>query len=120
MDVEEHQAIGGAAPKIAFEIATQTEDGWLQSEVKLRLRAEKEKRKSLDVSTETEEEEAGEFIMITCNKCDRSSLSSAAEHYEKITDDVSIFKKIHFQEDTLRSSNKTHRVFPQVVRRLAT
>jgi hypothetical protein len=26
--------------------------------------------------------------MITCNKCDRSSLSSASEHYEKIADDT--------------------------------
>ncbi|KAI6197134.1 Ankyrin repeat protein [Aphelenchoides besseyi] len=34
--------------------------------------------------TETEEEEAGEFILITCSKCDRQPVDAAHEQYEKI------------------------------------
>ncbi|KAI1703405.1 ankyrin repeats (3 copies) domain-containing protein [Ditylenchus destructor] len=67
-------------------------EDWLKEEVTQRLAEEKaNKRKSVDKVTETDEEESNsdQFIMITCAKCDRtSSISSGAEPYEKITDDI--------------------------------
>ncbi|KAI1709562.1 KN motif domain-containing protein [Ditylenchus destructor] len=69
-------------------------EDWLKEEVTQRLAEEKaNKRKSVDKVTETDEEESNsdQFIMITCAKCDRtSSISSGAEPYEKITDDIAV------------------------------
>ncbi|KAI6194551.1 Ankyrin repeat protein [Aphelenchoides besseyi] len=72
-------------PKIVtMENETQTVNDWIMEEVRALMRAEKAERKSVDKKTETEEEEAGEFILITCSKCDRQPVDAAHEHYEKI------------------------------------
>lgn len=73
---------------------TQTEIDWLEAEVKEKIKADKAKRRSVDAITETEEEDSGEFIMITCSKCDRTEISPAGEHYEKILPEVYIFRSI--------------------------
>ncbi|KAI6197124.1 hypothetical protein M3Y94_01187700 [Aphelenchoides besseyi] len=70
-----------------MENETQTVNDWIMEEVRALMRAEKAERKSVDKKTETEEEEAGEFILITCSKCDRQPVDAAHEQYEKIRDD---------------------------------
>uniref|UniRef100_A0A7E4UMC9 ANK_REP_REGION domain-containing protein n=1 Tax=Panagrellus redivivus TaxID=6233 RepID=A0A7E4UMC9_PANRE len=66
---------------------TQTETDWIEDELRRRMKAERAERKSVDKITETEEDDTGEFIMITCSKCDSSNVAEATEHYEKIVDD---------------------------------
>lgn len=84
MATEPSTSIEEEASKNCQDLGTQTDKDWLDAEVKAKIKADKEKRKSVDAITETEEEEAGEFIMITCAKCDQTTISSASEHYEKI------------------------------------
>uniref|UniRef100_A0A914EKC8 Uncharacterized protein n=1 Tax=Acrobeloides nanus TaxID=290746 RepID=A0A914EKC8_9BILA len=86
---------------------TQTNNDWLDVEVKAKIKADKEKRKSVDAITETEEEEAGEFIMITCAKCDRTSISNASEHYEKILE-----KDDEYTQCPLQTEEILHDVLP--------
>ena len=82
-------------------IETQTDDDWIEVEIQKRIQAEKAERKSVDKITETEEEDAGEFIMITCTKCEQSSLSSGHEHYEKILETENDAESNQTQTDSI-------------------
>uniref|UniRef100_A0AC35F2J8 Uncharacterized protein n=1 Tax=Panagrolaimus sp. PS1159 TaxID=55785 RepID=A0AC35F2J8_9BILA len=75
-----------AVKKESTTIETQTDNEWVEEEIERRIKAEKAERKSVDKITETEEEDAGEFIMITCTKCEQSSITNGHEHYEKIVE----------------------------------
>ncbi|KAI6242596.1 KN motif and ankyrin repeat domain-containing protein 1 [Aphelenchoides fujianensis] len=97
-------------PPSIEEATTQTDSDWLMAEVRELLRAEKAERKSADKKTETEEEEAGEFILITCAKCNATCVDSPHEQYEKIRDDdlpphPSSTRPLH--SSTLKSSSSS-------------
>jgi len=80
----------------------QTEDGWIEIEVQKRLDLERneniqkiEKSRDLEIvkpsekvlvdkMTETDDTEIGEFIVITCTKCEKSTISDDHEEFQKI------------------------------------
>ena len=99
-------------PVVSQEI--QTEDGWIEIEVQKRLEleraeqikkleksgdletAEAPEKTLVDKTTETEDDEFGEFIVITCTKCEKSTISDDHEEFQKI--------QIHDDSDPISQS----------------